>query len=225
MARYLLLAGLACFGMALLPVAPAAELYKCKGDNGETVFSDQPCAGGETLPLRETPTFEALPKPTPLPPTSAAGKPKQQVINYKLAISKPAAEEVIRDNEGRIGVEGSVSPMMDEDHRVRLLLDGKQVGELAQAPSWTLDEVDRGEHTLVIEVVHKSSGKVFASSPSSKFMLFRTSAGQTPNGAGGVPTATGYANGASWPGSGMAPQPGDPAPPAPTKPTHTGPRK
>lgn len=222
MARYLLFAGMLWLGLAA--AVPAAEMYKCKGDNGEIVFSDQPCPGGETLPLRETPTYEALPPPMPLPPLGAGRQQKQAAITYQIAVTSPAIDEVIRDNEGHVSVTGTITPKMDEDHRVRLLLDGKAQGELQQEANWSLENVDRGEHTLVIEVVHKSSGKVFGNSPGSKFMLFRTSAGQSPDGAAG-PTATGYANGVNWPGAGLAPQPGDVTPTAPTKPSHTGPRK
>lgn len=207
--------------------ATAAELYKCKGDNGETVFSDQPCPGGETLPMRETPTYEALPPPARLPPIEDKAKKPDQIA-YKLAITSPAVDDVIRDNEGKLQVQGTVSPALYEDHRVQLLLDGQPVGKPQQAPSWSLDDVERGEHSLVLAVVYKDGKKTVASSAPVKFVLFRASANHPANPGSSSATDLPDRNRllqANWPQLQDAPQPGDPKPTPPTKPPTSGPRK
>lgn len=214
---------------AAASVNATGELYKCKGDNGETVFSDQPCNGGETLPMRETPTYAPPPKPVlPTGSGETVANKKKAVVNYQVQLSEPAADAVIRDNEGKVNVEVGISPRLDEDHRVRLLLDGTPVGTPGLATSWALADVERGEHTLVVEVVHKDSGKAFGNSGARKFMLFRTSVNDaTPSGdnLSVVPSRNGLVQQANWPQLKPTPQPGDPAPAVPTKPNSNGPRK
>ena len=209
-----------------LPGHGAGELYKCKGENGETVFSDQPCPGGETLPMRETPTYAppAAPK-LPVGENAAASKKKPDQT-YQVQITEPAADAVLRDNEGKVSVAASIQPSLDEDHRVQLLLDGSVVGSAGRATSWEINDVERGEHNIRVEVIHKG-GKLLGSAQS-KFMLFRASANQNPDGAGNLQvraTSNGYVQQVQWPQPQDARQPGDPAPTTPTKPVTSGPRK
>ena len=209
-----------------LPGHTAGELYKCKGENGETVFSDQPCPGGETLPMRETPTYAppAAPK-LPVGENSAAAKKKPDQT-YQVQITEPAIDAVIRDNEGKVSVSASIQPSLDEDHRVQLLLDGAVVGSPGRASTWELADVERGEHNIRVEVIHKA-GKLLGSAQG-KFMLFRASANQNPDGAGNLQvraTDNGYLQRVQWPQLQDAGQPGDPPATTPTKPVSTGPRK
>lgn len=209
-----------------LPGHSAGELYKCKGENGETVFSDQPCPGGETLPMRETPTY--APPATPKLPVGeqAATSKKKPEQTYQVQITEPTADAVLRDNEGKVAVSASIQPSLDEDHRVQLLLDGSVVGVPGRASSWELTDVERGEHSIRVEVIHKA-GKLLGSAQS-KFMLFRASANQNPDGAGNLQlkeTGSGYVQQVQWPQLQDVRQPGDPVPTTPTKPVTNGPRK
>ena len=201
-------------GLVAASAVTAAELYKCKGESGETVFSDQACPGGETLPMRETPTYAAPELPAALPPIKGKEK-KPEDIQYAIAVTQPGPDEVIRDNEGKVTIGGVVTPALYEDHRVQLMLDGSAFGERKQTASWSLTEVDRGEHTAVIAVVDKSTGKVVSSSPSRKFVLFRATAKQRPDGG----------TGPSWPSLVQKPQPGDPQTPPARPLVKNGPRK
>ncbi|MFN4290995.1 MAG: DUF4124 domain-containing protein [Permianibacter sp.] len=209
-----------------LPGHSAGELYKCKGENGETVFSDQPCPGGETLPMRETPTYAAPATPKlPVGETAATSKKKPEQT-YQVQITEPAVDAVLRDNEGKVSVSASIAPSLDEDHRVQLLLDGSVVGLPGRASSWELTDVERGEHSVRVEVIHKA-GKLLGSAQS-KFMLFRASANHNPDGAGNLQiraTSNGYLQQVHWPQLQDARQPGDPVPTTPTKPVTNGPRK
>ena len=209
-----------------LPGHSAGELYKCKGENGETVFSDQPCPGGETLPMRETPTY--APPPTPALPRATDAEEKEKAVQYVVEIVEPAADAVLRDNEGRVSVSASVKPALGPALQARLLLDGSPTGDVDGGTSWQLENVERGEHSVVVEIIHGRSDKVLARSASRAFVLFRASANQNPNGAGNLQlkeTNSGYVQQVQWPQLQDARQPGDPVPTTPTKPVTNGPRK
>lgn len=217
-------------GVAVAPgaVHGAGELYKCKGANGETVFSDQPCPGAQILPLRETPTYS--PPPAPVLPTGPAsqvsGKAQKQPV-FQVSILEPGPDAVLRDNEGKVTVIVRIQPALGEEHQVRLVLDGSLVGAAGRGTDWSLQDVERGEHNLQVEVFDKLTGKVLAQAQS-KFMLFRASVNQTPNGGANlqvVPTGSGYVQQAAWPQLQNAPQPGDKPTSPPTKPGGSGPRK
>lgn len=57
--------------LLLLPASAAAQVYKCKGKSGETVYSEHPCdARAEPMKLRESP----VPAPAPSQQVAIEGK-------------------------------------------------------------------------------------------------------------------------------------------------------
>lgn len=49
--------------LLLLPASAAAQVYKCKGKSGETVYSEHPCdARAEPMKLRDTPVSAPAPQ-------------------------------------------------------------------------------------------------------------------------------------------------------------------
>jgi len=58
--------------LLLLPATAAAQVYKCKGKSGETMYSERPCdARAEPMKLRDT-TPPGGPAPVPVPVVSSA---------------------------------------------------------------------------------------------------------------------------------------------------------
>lgn len=163
-------------------VAPAegAEAFKCKGSKGEVVFSDQPCKDGEKIELKPVQTYT----PAPLPqvserPPEAAGKagkaPAAKAAGYdQILITAPLANEEIRDNAGTVTVSVALKPSLQDGHRLRLLFDGKEVAAPGGSQSWDLQDVERGEHTVQVEVLDQA-GKRLQSSDTVKFAVHRRS--------------------------------------------------
>ncbi|MEG1678881.1 MAG: DUF4124 domain-containing protein, partial [Stenotrophomonas sp.] len=57
--------------LLLLPASAAAQVYKCKGKSGETMYSEHPCdARAEPMKLRES----AVSAPAPQQPTANEGQ-------------------------------------------------------------------------------------------------------------------------------------------------------
>ncbi|HXF67555.1 MAG TPA: hypothetical protein VNK67_12780 [Burkholderiales bacterium] len=105
-------------------------------------------------------------------PAPAAGEAPRPAI----AIVSPAPEQTVHDNEGRVPVSVAVTPAdaLDTGHRVRVTLDGRAHGAPRHALSFTLEGVERGEHTLQAELVD-AGGRALAVSAPVKFYLWQAS--------------------------------------------------
>ncbi|MGF1751638.1 MULTISPECIES: DUF4124 domain-containing protein [Vibrio] len=89
-----------------------------------------------------------------------------------VRITSPAHDSTIRSNPGFIEVTGDISRSLAIGDKLQLLLDGKPYGAPKTNPYWSLKYVDRGTHTLMIQV--QQSGKVIASSDTITVHLHRT---------------------------------------------------
>ena len=99
-----------------------------------------------------------------------------------LEIVSPADDEPIRENAGNITVITNLNPRLQRGHVARLLMDGDVVQEGPQA-SFSLANVDRGTHTISVEIVNES-GEVLIRSGESTFHLLRFADGARPGPAG-----------------------------------------
>ena len=81
-----------------------------------------------------------------------------------IAITQPANEETVHDNEGNVAVQVAVSPSLAPGDRVVVLLDGQPAGKWADT-TLTLSGVERGAHTLEARVVGPGGSMLVASQP------------------------------------------------------------
>ncbi|MFN7085705.1 MAG: hypothetical protein ACK4N4_03650 [Burkholderiales bacterium] len=92
-----------------------------------------------------------------------------------VVIVSPRAEETIHDNTGNVTVTVTVrNGGAAQDAPLRVLLDGQPYGPLQHARSFTLAGVERGEHTLQVQLTD-AAGEVVASSDAVKFYLWQAS--------------------------------------------------
>ncbi len=160
------------FGM-LIGVSAHAELYKKIDEQGNITYSDVP--SGTAKPVKP-PGLSTYGTPaqhkqsTKKPPDTA----KPAAANYTaLAITSPAHDETLRDNSGAVAVKVSVVPQLDTQagHTLVVLLDAKSAAQ-AQAAEVSLHEVERGAHTLKVQVTD-ASGRVLKESAEISFQLHR----------------------------------------------------
>lgn len=106
----------------------------------------------------------------------APGPVAGQAPHPTIAIVSPSPEQTVHDNEGRVSVSVKVTPAdaLDKGHQVRVTLDGRAHGAPQRALSFTLEGVERGEHTLQAELVD-ASGRAVAVSAPVKFYLWQAS--------------------------------------------------
>lgn len=149
-----------------------AGVYKWVDPDGTVHYSDTPQTGAEEVHVPPPQTYTPAPY-TPITPR--AETPAVPVEYTRLTITAPEAEANIWDNTGAIPVNFTIEPALniDRGHQVVVLIDGE-----AQAPvkstSATLENVERGSHTLQGQVID-AAGKVLISSPVITVHLHRQS--------------------------------------------------
>jgi len=156
-----------------LPLGSAgADIYKHVLPDGTVVFSDQPGDDATKVEAAPLQTYAAPPTP-PAPTSSPASKPPDEGPGYStLTITAPVQDEVIWDNNGVVAVDVDIQPPLRtaQGHHFTLLLDGQKVKDFTDTP-YTLQGIDRGTHTLQVEVL--DGGKTLAESQIVEFHLKR----------------------------------------------------
>ena len=148
----------------------AAEIYKRTNPDGSVEFTDVPRSEEEKpVPLSPMSTFKTTPVPQGRTSTARADTKKYSAIS----VVSPAHEATIRDNTGTVKVNVSLSPALRSRHKLVLLVDGEQKGE-SRTGSFTLNNLDRGSHSLVAQVVDKAGNALISSAPVTIY-LFRQS--------------------------------------------------
>jgi hypothetical protein len=96
--------------------------------------------------------------------------------NYsEVRIVAPQADETVHDNSGNLTVKIAVSPPLNAGagDYLTLLLDNNAVAS-GTNPSFALNGINRGSHTLVLNV-NAADGTVLASSPQVIFHMWQAS--------------------------------------------------
>jgi len=167
--------------MAVMLLNPAnlyaVTVYKWTAPDGSVVFSDEPHENAQKIDI---PSAE----PAPQPPTQSIATDehpqqaeKQAASKYSsLTISSPAADEVIRANDGSLTVSIQSDPPLNtgKGDRVALTLDGKKIADNLAATSITLTNVDRGTHQIQASI-KSDEGSILIDSPPVTFHMRRFS--------------------------------------------------
>lgn len=92
-----------------------------------------------------------------------------------IALTRPGNGETIHNNLGEVPVAVTLpSTALDAGNRLRVLLDGKPYGADQKTREFTLTNVDRGEHTLQVQIID-ARNTVLAGSNSVTFYMWRAS--------------------------------------------------
>ena len=147
---------------AALPAS--AQIYKYIDANGKTVFTNQPPTNVDAKPVELPPTNTVGPQgPVAAPATS--GTEDQATKAYQiLALSNLPDDEALRQNNGTFIVNVVVQPALAPDHQLQLLLDGQPYGAPTSSTGIGLQNIDRGDHTLAVQVL-QGSRVIQASAP------------------------------------------------------------
>jgi hypothetical protein len=156
---------------AALPAS--AQIYKYTDANGKTVFTNQPPTNVDAKPVELPPTNTVGPQgPAAAPATS--GTENQATTAYQiLALSNLPDDESLRQNNGTFIVNVVVQPALAAGHQLQLLLDGQPYGAPTSSTGIGVQEIDRGDHTLAVQVLQGS--RVIQTSAPVSFTLQRIS--------------------------------------------------
>ncbi|MGH8354342.1 MAG: DUF4124 domain-containing protein [Pseudomonas sp.] len=136
-----------------LALPAAAQIYKYTDAKGNTVYTNQPPEGQatETVVLPPTNTVEMQKPATPL--GGPAIETEEQIRYRVLELTDIPDEGALRANNGSFSVGVNLEPSLQPGHRLRLLLDGRPYGQASSLPRLQLSNVERGEHSLAVEVL------------------------------------------------------------------------
>ncbi|MGO4309019.1 DUF4124 domain-containing protein [Pseudomonas sp. KB_15] len=165
---------IACF----IALPASAEVFTYVDPQGNRVFTDQPKPGNATrVPLVKSNRMAA--NPTSAAPSSAEDSPEVKApFHYDLVrILVPEPDATIRSNAGEIIVSVTSEPGLQRGHRYRLLLDGQPTAEPGLSPVFPLSNIDRGSHTLSVEILDEQ-GRIVERTASQPFHMQRTSLAQ-----------------------------------------------
>jgi len=168
--------------LCLCSSVASAEVFRSIGEDGAVLYSDKPSPGAEPVdvppPSSYTPPTLPTVRSTPSPSVGDAQSKEATTDTYQtFALATPTPDEPIRQNAGNVPFSFEVSPALRAGHRIRVLLDGLPVQE-ATDPFGSLENVDRGTHTLAGELID-DNGRVIARTDSVEFHLLRVTAGPT----------------------------------------------
>lgn len=151
--------------------AASADVYRSVDEDGNIIYSDTPSEGAEKIDLREAQTVESQPGTESFQYEPPESDPPPR---YKeVAITSPQNDESIRANSGNITIRMSVNPSLRPGDSLVLTMDGKEIAS-GRSTSVSLENVDRGTHSLSARVVGRD-GKSLVSSDPVKFHLMRHS--------------------------------------------------
>ncbi|MDH1468624.1 DUF4124 domain-containing protein [Shewanella bicestrii] len=162
--------------LLLLSLFAQATVYKWVDKDGKVHYSDEPHPNAEVVELKEKTLNQIA-----LPPVKNDADDSQviQQIQYQVVITSPEEEETVRDNNGDFQVTATVTPEIKSQYLMALKLDGQTVGQPQVGGIFQLKNIDRGEHTIVVDAMTQN-GKVFASSSPRKIFLHQAAMNPVP---------------------------------------------
>jgi len=170
-------ARLGLLGLLFALAAPAgAAIYSYIDAEGNRVFTDRP-GGAAAEQVQTKPANSMTPQPVPAPKQAVKVLKAAEPGYTMLAIVQPEPDATVRNNAGELAVSVTSDPALHPGHQYRLLLDGVPVGAPGESPVLMLENIDRGSHQLVVEVIG-SQGENLQSSPPRVFHMMRTSLAQ-----------------------------------------------
>ncbi|MHC8409070.1 DUF4124 domain-containing protein [Pseudomonas sp. Hz4] len=143
------------FILLLIALPAAAQIYKYTDANGNTAYSNQPPDGVKAQPVELPPLnrVESQPPGEPAPPAEANGREQPRSAYEVLELTGLSTEEALRANNGTFTVSVLIKPRLQGPHLLRLLLDDQPYGQPSNVPILQLVNVDRGEHSLAVQVI------------------------------------------------------------------------
>jgi hypothetical protein len=157
-----------------LPAA-ARDVYRWVSDDGVIHYSDFDAPGAEMVTIKGTHSDQYSPIVQTKPAESESKQEKAEGYT-SFEIVEPEQDVTIRSNEGVVDVGLSLSPALQQGHRLEILIDGalQKGGDELNRTQFRLIGLNRGTHTLEAHVVD-AAGKRLISAQQISFHLRKAS--------------------------------------------------
>lgn len=151
--------------------ANTSKIYVWRNADGILVFSDTPKPGAEEMSTKQGNVIQST---TSIETKVLDITPQEIPEQFAIDITTPKNNATIRDNTGSIYISGAIKPRFKSDLNVQLMLDEKPYDEPQKNATFSLRNIDRGEHKIKMLLID-DKGKVIASSEPVTFYMHRAS--------------------------------------------------
>ncbi len=172
--KLLQILAIASLPFTILTAGAESTVFVSRDANGNPVFSDQATDDAQEIKIQAPQTFESQPPPRFELPENQ--DPVETGPAYdRLEITSPAKDSAFRNNAGNVTVQVVLSPALQGNHTLEILVDGTVKKRLKTLAPALLENLDRGTHIYTAQVVEDESGEVLLSSPPISSTLQRVS--------------------------------------------------
>ena len=154
-----------------------AKVYKYINEEGSVVYSDQPHPDAEVLNIKPLHPYKA--PSYQIPEKSEKSSSDELSVDASsryssVTIDSPEHESNFHGTAGSFSVSVSSNPSLKKGDKYQLLINGKPIGEPTTLSQFNVQNINRGEHTLSVQVLNKQ-GKSLIKSPSITVFVHRPS--------------------------------------------------
>lgn len=157
-----------------------AGVYRWVDENGQIHFSDKAKAGAEQIKLKETSVYtppaeidpDAADQTKPDAGAADANINPDTVLEYEvISVVSPENNQVVRSTEGTVDISVELRPGLQPGHKIRVYLNGTQAAQDLETTQITLQNMDRGTHSLEVAVIDDKNNELKRSGAVSFHML------------------------------------------------------
>ena len=141
------------FMLLFLAFPVMAQIYKYTDADGNTAYSNQPPDGVAAQAVELPPLNSVEPQRPSAPPGEALSREQSHNAYEVLELTNLPTTEALRANNGTFTVNVLIKPRLQGPHLLRLLLDDQPYGQSSNVPILQLVNVDRGTHSLAVQVI------------------------------------------------------------------------
>jgi hypothetical protein len=153
----------------------AKDVYKWTNEEGVVIYSDTYRDGAELIRVPGGKSSFRTPSDTAdQPESSGEGSLTGDTGYTSLEIVQPENDATIRNNEGTVAVGLVITPALAEGHSIKIVVDGAELEGEMRGSQFSLNNLNRGTHSLVTRIVD-ADGNVLISSSSINFHLRKAS--------------------------------------------------
>jgi hypothetical protein len=147
---------------ASLPVC-ARDVYKSTNTEGEVIYSDTYIDGAERIRVPDEKSPSSTDSGTAGEDAAGRTAALGESGYTSFEIVQPENGATIRNNEGTVTVGLDLSPSLSEGHAIKILVDGSELEGEIRATQFSLNNLNRGTHSLVTRIVDADGNDVISS--------------------------------------------------------------
>jgi len=149
--------------LLFLPLSQASEeVYKTVDKDGKVTYTDSPPKDkAEKVELSD---INTIPAPDGTIKHFKAKKKKEKA-NYELFIQAPADGSRLNPTQKTLNVSVSLNRTLDDEHYLRLLLNGLAVGPPGKSTSLSVGNLRKGTKSVAVSIVDQQGNTLLTSAP------------------------------------------------------------